>query len=272
MKIAVTWSNGFVWSYVVKYFSKDYKILAFNRNIEESKWNIDYLKWDIRDKYLWKIDCDIFIHSAADTTIENSKITMINNNVKSNKNIVDLLNNSECKHFIYISSSSVYQWLSGLISSNVIINQENLLNSYSLSKYLSEQYLINNLNKSIKLTILRPRAIYGKWDNVLVPKILKNKLFSRLILPWNWQNKTSITNINDFISVIDEIMVHWKKWIYNCFTKTDTYENLYKKIVIDYKLKWIIKVPIFIFKFLMIFNKNKYSYIIDTFDNDKILK
>jgi nucleoside-diphosphate-sugar epimerase len=31
-----------------------------------------------------------------------------------------------------------------------------------MSKYLAEEYLIDNLNKNIKLSILRPRAIYGK--------------------------------------------------------------------------------------------------------------
>jgi nucleoside-diphosphate-sugar epimerase len=42
----------------------------------------------------------------------------------------------------------------------VKIEEKNLINSYALTKYLAEKYLIENLPKDIKLTILRPRAIY----------------------------------------------------------------------------------------------------------------
>ena len=260
-KIAITWSSWFVWSYLVKYFLKlNFEVIAFDRK-----------KWDLREKYLWKFDCDIFIHSASDTWYEKSKKEMLNNNVEINKNVIDLVNKSNCKHFIYISSSSVYQWISWEITTKVKIEEKNLKNSYSLTKYLAEEYIKKNLNKNIKLTILRPRAIYWKWDRVLVPNILKNQIFWYLLLPWNWKTKTSISEINDFVDFIWDIVKNKKQWIYNFSTKVDTYENLYKQIVKDYNLKWIIKIPIWIFKFLSYFNKNKYSYIVDTFGNDKIL-
>ncbi len=276
MKIAITWSSWFVWSYLVKYFSKlNFEVIAFDRK----KWDLNYSFSACQQRTLafWKdFNCDIFIHSASDTWYEKSKKDMIKNNVEINKNVLDLVNKSNCKHFIYISSSSVYQWISWKISTKVKIQEKNLKNSYSLTKYLAEEYIQKNLRKNIKLTILRPRAIYWKGDRVLVPNILKNQIFWYLLLPWNWKIKTSITEINDFVNFIWKVCLSTDNFsnmrIYNFATKVDTYENLYKQIVKDYNLKWIIKIPIWIFKFLCYFNKNKYSYIVDTFGNDKILE
>ena len=262
MKIAITWSDWFVWSYLVNYFEKKwFEVIALNRK-----------KWDLREKYKEKLEFDIFIHSASDTWYEKSKKEMMENNVEINKNVLYLVNKSNCKHFIYISSSSVYQWISWNIWTDVEINIKNLKNSYSLTKYLAEKHIKKYLNKNIKLTILRPRAIYGDWDKVLVPNILKNQFFWRLILPWNGKSKTSLTEIIFFIKEIEKIILEKKYWILNIYSEVDDYENLYKKIVLEYNLKWIIKIPIFIFKFFSIFNENKYSYIVDTFGNDKILK
>lgn len=271
MKIAITWANWFVWSYLTNYFWKKYKIIAFNRQFDKIVWNVQYIKWDLNTKLNRNFKFDIFIHSAADTSYTKKKSIMIKNNVLINKNILNIVNKSNCKHFIYISSSSVYQWLSWCISTRENINKKNLKNSYSLTKFLSEEYIKNNLDKNINLTILRPRAIYWKWDRVLVPNILKNKIFRKLILPWNWKTKTSLTDIYFFINKVNETIINKKYWIYNVSSKIDTYENIYKQLVKEYHLRWIIKIPIFIFKILYFFNKNKYSYIVDNFNNDKIL-
>jgi nucleoside-diphosphate-sugar epimerase len=265
-KIAITWSSWFVWSYLVKYFSKlNFEVMSFNRQ-----------NWDLKEKYNWIFDCDIFIHWASDTSYEKSKKEMIKNNVEINKNVLEIVNNSNCKHFIYISSSSVYQWISWKISAKTKINKNNLKNSYSLTKFLAEEYIKENLNKNIKLTILRPRAIYWKWDKVLVPNILKNQIFWYLILPWNWKTKTSISQINDFVNFIWKIILSTDGFnhlnIYNFSSEIRTYNQLFLEISEKYKLKWIIHTPLFIFKILKIFNENKYSYILDTFWNDKILK
>lgn len=272
MKIAITWSNWFVWSYLVDFFWKDNKVYAFNRKMKKLEWNIEYIKWDLNYKFQDDIDFDIFIHCASDTWYEKSKKEMIRNNVEINKNVIDLVNKSNCKHFLYISSSSVYQWLSGEIKANIKINKNNLKNSYSLTKFLAEEYIKENIRNDIRLTILRPRAIYWKWDRVLIPNILKNQILWRLILPWNWKQVTSLTEINFFIDKINKFIENRKYWVYNISSEVNNYEDLYKQIVREYNLKWIIKVPMFIFRILSIFNNNnKYSYIVDTFWNDKVL-
>ena len=110
MKIAITGSNGFVGSYAVRHFSEKHEIIAFQRQRNTIQENIIYKKWDLREPYgNTFFDCDIFIHAAADTGYEKTKNKMIQQNVISNQNILKIVNDSHCKHFIYISSSSVYQ-------------------------------------------------------------------------------------------------------------------------------------------------------------------
>lgn len=274
MKIAITWSNWFVWSYAVKYFWNNNEIIAFQRQKNKKIWNIEYIKWDLKEKYKWFFDCDIFIHCASDTWYEKSKKEMIKNNVEINKNILEVINKSNCKHFIYISSSSVYQWITWIIDKNTPINESNLINSYSYSKYKAEVFIKDNIKKDIKLTILRPRAIYGEWDKVLEPNILKYQIFWKLILLWNWKNKTSLTEINYFIKEIDLIIKNQVNMfeIINISNEIKDMENIYKELATKHKLKWIIKIPIYILKCLYFLNPNKISYLIDSFENDKIFK
>lgn len=274
MKLAITWSNGFVGSYAVKYFSEKHEIIAFQRQKYEIQRNITYKKWDLRDVYNGSFDCDVFIHAAADTGYEKSRKEMMKQNIISNQNILHIVNNSHCKHFIYISSSSVYQWLSGIIDENVKIDEANLQNSYSYSKYMAEKYIQEHLRADIKLTILRPRAIYGVWDRVLEPNILKHQIFWRLILLWNGKNITSITDINAFIQAIDLVIKkqtsHFE--IFNISDrKTKTMEIIYQELVEKHSLKWVIHIPLYILKILKFLNPNKISYLLDNFWNDKIL-
>lgn len=274
MKLAITGSNGFVGSYAVKYFSQEHDVIAFQRQKYEIQKNITYKKWDLRDAYNGPFDCDVFIHAAADTGYEKSREEMVKQNVISNQNVLDIVNNSHCKHFIYVSSSSVYQWLSGVIDETAQIDEENLENSYSYSKYMAEEYIKKHLKSDIKLTILRPRAIYGVWDRVLEPNILKHQIFWRLILLGNGKNMTSLTSIENFIESIDLVIKkqfsHFE--IFNVSDKdTKTMEENYKEICERNKLKWIIHIPIWILKMLKFLNTNKISYLLDNFEKDKIL-
>lgn len=273
-KIAITWSNGFVGSYAVKHFSQEHEIIAFQRQKYEIQKNITYKKWDLCEKYDGRFDCDIFIHAAADTGYDKSREEMIEQNILSNKNVLEIVNNSHCKHFIYISSSSIYQWISWIIDESVKIDEKNLKNSYSFTKYWAENYIKENLNKNIKLTILRPRAIYWEWDRVLEPNILKHQIFWKLILLWNGKNITSLTSIENFIQAIDTV-IKKQTTKFEIFNISDdnakTIEEIYNWIVLKYKLNWIIKIPFIILKIFYFLNPNKITYLLDNFWFDKIL-
>lgn len=264
----------FVWKYIVDYFSKENEIIAYNRDKEATYNHVSYKKWDIRYPINEPTEFDIFIHSASDTWYEKSRGILIENNILSNKNVIDYVNSSRCKHFVYISSSSVYQWISWIIVENAIIDQENLKNSYSYSKYMAEEYIRKNLNKNIKLTILRPRAIYWIWDKVLEPNILKYTLFNRLLLPWNGKNVTSLISIESFIQSIDDV-IKYQVTNYEIFNVSEdrcrSMLSIYWEVARKYNKSGIIHIPIIFLYLLYPINRNKYSYLIDTFRNDKIL-
>ena len=100
--------------------------------------------------------------------------------VKGHLNILDAVNNSEIKEFIFMSSSEVYQ------NANIIPTDENInLNfpnsynarySYGGSKFISEIMTFHYLNKEVKKMILRPHNIYGSRmgiDHVITETINK---------------------------------------------------------------------------------------------------
>lgn len=274
MKIAITGSNWFVGSHLVQYFSANHDIIAFQRQKNKLQRNIIYKKWDITEAYYWEFDCDVFIHAAADTGYEKPMDQMLIQNVISLANVLDVVHRSNCKHLIYISTSSVYQWIYGHIDEQVSIDQKNLINSYSFTKFQAEKYLQQYLHKNIRLTILRPRAIYGEWDRVLIPNILRYQIFWRLVLLWNWENITSLTDIKYLIHAIDTI-IHKQTSSFEIFNIADREAkkmwDIYTELAVKHDLRGIIKVPLSFLRPFFFMNPNKISYLLDTFWNDKVL-
>ncbi len=278
MKVAITWSTWFVWKYLVyKYAWKWDDVIAFWRkpfyNFENSK--IKYIQWDITQKINKELlkdeKIDLFIHSASDTNWKKSVEKMIEINTKSIANVLDFA--SEIPHIFYISTSAVYQWIeSWNIKEDIEIDENNLNNSYALSKYLAEKELIKWCTN--KLSIIRPRAIYWKWDRLLIPAILQVSFFNKLIIIWKWNKNMSVTHVDNLYQAIDFLYEN-QKIKSDIFNITDwtitTMKEVYNMLVKKYTLKWIIYIPVKIITFLKIFSKNKFSYMEDIFTREKVL-
>jgi nucleoside-diphosphate-sugar epimerase len=185
MKVVITGATGFVGAHLVRYFSaKGYEIIALGRSLKPPK-NLlklaSYRSFDFEDEISTeKIEADICIHAAALTDTRCSFNKMMAINVRGTEKLLSMVN---CKQFIFISSSSVYQSGFDRTESMANANDTAHLSHYGKSKLLTEQLLTNNFEKGLtsfqSLVIFRPRAIYGKGDRLLLPKLLrlvKNKL------------------------------------------------------------------------------------------------
>ena len=274
MKIAITGSTGFIGKALVYFFAEHHDIIAFWRKKSPFHEGISYESWDITKILEKKFSCDIFIHAASDVGYEKTSAEMIQNNVHSGANIIQALEESWCKHFIYISSSSVYMGIHGSIREDVSIDTKNLTNSYALSKYLAEQYFLENLPRHIRYSVIRPRAVYGKGDTTLLPKIVKLQIFWRIFLIWSGKIATSVTHIDNLCQALEIIISQYdiKYEIYNVSDISPiTYEEIYRKISKVYWLNGFYIIPIFFLQILKNCNYNKVSYLLDTFWYEKTL-
>ncbi len=279
MKIIITGATWFIGRHVMRHFDNwENTIYAFwKREWEYISPNIVYTLWDIRfplEVSLPTSDIDVLIHIAGDTDYTRKKVDILKTNVYSMKNILNVAKSYKIKNFIYISSSSVYQWISWYINEEGIIQPENLTNNYSLSKYLAEQRLLNELDPKIKLSILRPRAVYGEWDHLLLPTILRHSCMGRLIMFWDGDIQTSLTHVENLceaISVVLENQIE-NRCILNVSDRDAMkLKEVYTSIWIKYKKVGVISLPITLLRFLEHINKNKFSYIKDVFNKEKVL-
>ena len=274
MKIAILWSSGFIGRYITENLKREYDIIAFWRADSPFNSDIEYYTWDIRQANPYNLTFDICIDLAADVDYEKDQKNLLANNVDSMKYICEFLENSRCSHMIYISSSSVYMGKSGIIDEGVKISIDDLKNSYALSKYLAEVSLLEKISDSIKLSILRPRGVYGEEDTTLLPKILKYHILGNLILPWDGKVMTSMTSIENLAEAI-RIIIHKQTSRSEIFNVSDeweiAYEAMYRNLCVKYRFRWIFSLPVSILRVLMVFSPNKWSYIYDNFTRNKVL-
>ena len=203
MKVVITGATGFVGAQLVRYFSaKGFEIIALGRSLKPPK-NLlklaSYISFDFEDEISTeKIEADICIHAAALTDTRCSFNKMMAINVRGTEKLLSMVN---CRQFIFISSSSVYQPGLDRTESMANANDTAQLSHYGKSKLLTEQLLTNNFEKGLtsfqSLVIFRPRAIYGKGDRLLLPKLLSLVKNNRLFWPGKKYVPSTMTHVDN---------------------------------------------------------------------------
>jgi len=202
MKIIITGSTGFVGAHLVRYYSKQgHEVLALGRQKNPPEALKRFAQWqqlDLSAESYPILNADVFIHAAGISSDRGDYKTFYEANVKSS---IKLFNQFHGGHFIYISSASVYPSLEIPLKESLAGNQAEL-SHYGRSKLAAENSLLESRDWQTKLTILRPRAIYGTHDRVLLPKMLK-LLKNKILLLGDMNIEISMTHINNLIKAID---------------------------------------------------------------------
>lgn len=281
--VAIIGGKGFIGKYLVEHFCTDNHVISLHRSAQKPTnqldssmiSNVDDIYWDITSQYNGpSIRVDTCIHTAASVDYMGQYEDLYRTNVASIKNIVQFAEYSRCSHLIYLSSSSVYMGKSGVIAESSIIEKTALKNPYALTKYEAEEQLKKLLPKHIKLTILRPRAVYGPGDKNLLPQILSHTWHKYLCMPGLGANTTSVTSIQSMVEAIEVCIKNqsMQSEIYNvCDSTIWRYKGIYEEIVIAKKLKGIVHIPERIIEILTHIRPKKWQYLNDSFMKDKIL-
>ena len=197
MKIAITGANGFVGAALCRYFyKKGHEILAIgsrenpNRNLLQIA---RYIRADITG-VIDPIDADVCIHAAALSSDTDTYKNLILSNVEGTLNVVEAARN--CKFFIHISSSSVYQFKNHPVREDEASIRSDL-SDYGETKLLAEDIVELEIPVHQKRLILRPRAIYGIGDRILLPRLLSLVKGRFLLCPFKRSTQSSLTHVDN---------------------------------------------------------------------------
>jgi nucleoside-diphosphate-sugar epimerase len=261
MRIFVTGITGFVGGTVANYFaSLGHSVSGIGRSNQLPKRISErccYKQADIC-KPLEYIDADIVIHAAglASDTAPSRELYCVN--VNGTRNVLNAC--KKVRHIIHISSSSVYDFKKYPMEETQAGINFNNLSDYGKSKFEAEKYIISN-SYDLKKTILRPRAIYGRHDHSLLPRLMKLVKGNQLLLPQQLSKKISLTHIDNLLHAIELCVSDQTKALKLFNVADEEVYDLYQVLttllpmVAGKKLKTLI-IPSFVFNLFVAFNNS----------------
>ena len=226
MQVFITGIDGFVGAVVGEELSSlGYKVYGtvFRRDpMHDQEFYLDITRPETFEN-LPDQSYDVVIHNAGMVDQNVPKSLMYAVNVGGTRNVLTWAKKNNCKHFIQISSSSVY----GLktMGQNLHENTKGVLTKfgapYQLSKAKAERLVRNS---ELSFTILRLPPIIGKNDTV-TSRVLIDKL--------NNQSFFRIGSHNPLVSIIAvKALPYMINQIINCDITNDAYN------CVSHQVKW----------------------------------
>ncbi|MBT5018788.1 NAD(P)-dependent oxidoreductase [Planctomicrobium sp.] len=166
-RVLITGAAGFISGHLVDRFkSSGWEAVGLTRT--QSKHELWH---DLANPLPIQEEFDVVIHAAARSNPWGSKKQYLADNVTATQNVIDYCHRNGSPKLIYLSSSSVYY----LDDHQLNMNEETPLpekfvNQYAATKRAGE-LLIEQYQG--QWSILRPRAVFGPGDTVLLPRILQ---------------------------------------------------------------------------------------------------
>ena len=231
MKILITGATGFIGANLIQHFSKKgHHIIGLSRSQQPPKRLKEYAEHICADisESVPQINCDAVIHAAALANDRSGFSILKKVNVDGTKRVYEATPNANL--FIHISSSSVYHFDGTNHSENKPIISKKL-SLYGKSKFMAEKCLLGLNDHKKSIVILRPRAVYGIGDRVLLPRILNLPKKEKVYFPGSQNIETSMTHVKNLAYAIE--------FIFNKNSPGHVIYNIADKTI--YSLRTIIK-------------------------------
>ena len=173
MRILVTGSNGFIGRQLAHdALERGWEVIGLGRALRPAGAVKSYLRHDLAEPLELDTQVDAVIHAAGLATPWAAPVEYQRNNVLATSNVIAWAKGHGRPSLYYVSSSSVFYREAdqlGITEDSPIPADAEQINIYSRTKLAGER-----LTRAYPgpCGVLRPRAVFGLGDTVLLPRVL----------------------------------------------------------------------------------------------------
>ena len=205
MKILLTGATGFLGYRTLEKMVEDdsiSKIIANGRTLKDSHHmvhpKVEYQLGDLSNPSF--VDSIVkgvhkIVHAAALSSPFGSYSDFEKANLTSQINLINSAKKFGIERFVFISTPGVYFEFRDRIS---ILESDQLptkmVNHYAHTKMLAERELVES---ELNYVILRPRALIGRGDTVILPRMIRAQKEGRLRIVGNGNNQIDLTPVSN---------------------------------------------------------------------------
>lgn len=215
MNILLTGATGFLGYRTLERLSNNplvEKIVATGRNIKPTHFidhnKVDYKLGNLTDLQFVRnlvSQADLIIHAAALSSPWGRYHDFESANVQTQKNLILAAQETGIKRYVYISSPSIYFDATDRLNIRETDPlPKKLINSYAATKWLAEKELMQS---QLPYIILRPRALIGRGDTVIMPRMIHAFREGKLKIIGDGNNVVDLTSVANMAQAIERSLL-----------------------------------------------------------------
>lgn len=212
-KIIVTGAAGFLGGRTAKYLSglfPEATILATSRRAhratELEDAGVTFVAGDLCDPaFCMQLtrDADAIVHCAALSAPFGNYTAFLRSNLIATQQLLEAAENNGVKRFIFISTPSIYfNYADRLQVTENDPLPSTFVNHYASTKWMAEKWVLDRNGKGIHTLALRPRAIIGAEDTVILPRVLEAHAKGKLRIVGDGKTICDFTCVRNIIEAI----------------------------------------------------------------------
>lgn len=200
-RILLTGASGSFGTYLKEGWSNYSQIFFASRNNNVLQNHVTLNPYDSKkwERVILENDISIIVHNAAYTQIWGKWNEFESTNIEMMKTLTSVVKNIPHVRIVFLSTPSIYHY------ANTPYVKEDFYptkfpNFYAKSKFIAENILVDS---GIPYIIFRPRAIVGKTDNTLLPRLMETYHSGKLRIIGSGNNIADFTSMENLQLAIE---------------------------------------------------------------------